>query len=78
MNDANRKDSYQNILRVTRPVKLLEFLYESFPDRSRKSIKSLLEHKQIMIKEQIVTRFDYQLEPGMDVIVLKKKASQNY
>jgi len=56
---------------------LLEFLYESFPDRSRKSIKSLLEQKQIMIRNQIVTRFDYPLAPGMDVIILKKKPSQN-
>jgi 23S rRNA pseudouridine1911/1915/1917 synthase len=77
MSETNKKDSYQTTLRVTRPVKLLEFLYESFSDRSRKSVKSLLEQKQIMIKKQIVTRFDYQLESGMDVIVLKKKASQN-
>jgi len=72
-----KKDSYQSILRVAREALLLEFLYESFPDRSRKSIKSLLEQKQIMIRNQIVTRFDYPLAPGMDVIILKKKPSQN-
>ncbi|TRZ78321.1 MAG: RluA family pseudouridine synthase [Deltaproteobacteria bacterium] len=77
MSVKNKKDSCQAILRVTRPVKLLEFLYESFSDRSRKSVKSLLEQNQIMIRNQIVTRFDYRLESGMDVIVLKKKASQN-
>jgi 23S rRNA pseudouridine1911/1915/1917 synthase len=71
-----KKDSYQSILRATREAKLLEFLYESFPDRSRKSIKSLLEQKRIMIRNQIVTRFDYPLAPGMDVIILKKKPSQ--
>jgi len=72
-----KKDSYQSILRAAREALLLEFLYESFPDRSRKSIKSLLEQKQIMIRNQIVTRFDYPLAPGMDVIILKKKPSQN-
>jgi 23S rRNA pseudouridine1911/1915/1917 synthase len=72
-----KKDSYQTILRVAREALLLEFLYESFPDRSRKSIKSLLEQKQIMIRNQIVTRFDYPLAPGMDVIILKKKPTQN-
>lgn len=71
-----KKDSYQSILRVAREGKLLEFLYESFPDRSRKSIKSLLEQKQIMIQNQIVTRFDYPLAPGMEVIILKKKPAQ--
>jgi 23S rRNA pseudouridine1911/1915/1917 synthase len=72
-----KKDSYQSILRAMREALLLEFLYESFPDRSRKSIKSLLEQKQIMILNQIVTRFDYPLAPGMDVIILKKKPSPN-
>lgn len=72
-----KKDSYKSILHPERAAKLLEFLYESFPDRSRKSIKSLLEQKQIMIRNQIVTRFDYPLAPGMDVIILKKKAAPN-
>ena len=72
-----KKASYQSILSASRESKLLEFLYESFPDRSRKSIKSLLEQKQIIILNQIVTRFDYPLEPGMDVIILKKKSSPN-
>jgi 23S rRNA pseudouridine1911/1915/1917 synthase len=74
---CNKEDMPQNILRVSRPVRLLEFLCESFPDRSRKSIKALVELKQIMIRDQFVTWFNYQLEPGMDVIVLKKKTSQN-
>ncbi len=73
----NKKDLPQNVLRVTRPCKLLEFLCESFPERSRKSVKALIELKQIMIREQFVTWFNYQLEPGMDVIVLKKNTSQN-
>jgi 23S rRNA pseudouridine1911/1915/1917 synthase len=73
----NKKGSYQSILHAKHPAKLLEFLFESFPDRSRKSIKSLLEQNQIMILNRIVTRFDYQLAPGTDVIVLKKKPSPN-
>jgi 23S rRNA pseudouridine1911/1915/1917 synthase len=74
MSDIN---SYQSKLRVAREAKLLEFLYESFPDRSRKSIKSLLEQRRIMIRDQIITRFDYPLAPGMDIIILKKKSSPN-
>jgi 23S rRNA pseudouridine1911/1915/1917 synthase len=76
MNETHKKDSYQTILHVTRPGKLLEFLYESFSNRSRKSVKSLLEQKQIMIGNQIATQFNDQLEPGMDVIVLKNKTAQ--
>jgi len=73
----NKKDLPQNVLRVSRPCRLLEFLCESFPDRSRKSIKALIELKQIMIRDQFITGFNYQLAPGMDVIVLKKKTSQS-
>jgi 23S rRNA pseudouridine1911/1915/1917 synthase len=77
MNEIKNRGSYQNVLRVAREAKLLDFLCESFPERSRKSIKSLLEQKQIMILNQIVTRFDYPLSPGTDVIILKKKLSPN-
>jgi 23S rRNA pseudouridine1911/1915/1917 synthase len=70
-------DTRQNILRVARPVRLLEFLYESLPEHSRKSVKSLLAQNRIMIENTIVSQFDYQLEPGMDVIVLKKNKVQN-
>jgi len=73
----NKKDLPQNVLRVSRPCKLLEFLCASFPERSRKSVKALIELKQIMIRDQFITWFNYQLEPGMDVIVLKKNTSQN-
>ena len=74
MSAVIKKDSYEMILRVTRPAGLLEFLFESFPERSRKSVKTLLEQKQIMIIDQIVTKFDYPLKPEMDVIILRKKA----
>ncbi len=77
MNAVSKKDSYQTTLRVTRQAKLLEYLWASFPERSRKSVKSLLEQKQIMIADRIVTKFDYPLEPGMEVFVLKKKATQD-
>ena len=64
------------ILHTTHPGRLVDILYESFPYRSRKSVKSLVERKQIMIGNQIVTRFDYPIESGMDIIVLKKRAPQ--
>ncbi len=77
MNAGSKKDSYQITLCVTRQAKLLEYLYASFPERSRKAVKSLLEQKQIMIANRIVTSFDYPLVPGMEVFVLKKKAVQD-
>ena len=77
MSETDKKDSCKSLLRVAHPAKLLVFLTESFPDRSRKSVKSLLEQKQIMIGNRVVTQFDYPLEPGMDVMVLKKKATRN-
>lgn len=77
MSEIKKKDASGDVLHVIRPVKLLEFLTERFSDRSKKSVKSLLEQKQIMIGNQIVTRFDHPLEPGMDVIVLQKKAPRD-
>jgi 23S rRNA pseudouridine1911/1915/1917 synthase len=77
MSDTHHQESCQTVLRATRPVKLLEFLCESFPDQSKKAVKSLLGQKRIMIGKQIVSRFDYPLEPGRDVLVLKKGESQN-
>ncbi|MFO7570826.1 MAG: RluA family pseudouridine synthase [Smithellaceae bacterium] len=74
MNKINQ-DDYQTLLHVARPSRLLDFLCESFPERSRKSIKSLLECNQIMVESQIITWFNHPLLPGMDVIVLKKKAA---
>ena len=78
MSETDKKDSCKSLLRVAHPAKLLVFLTESFPDRSRKSVKSLLEQKQIMIGNRVVTQFDYPLEPGMDVMVLKKKSDSQY
>ncbi|MCG6538356.1 MAG: hypothetical protein L7F78_27485 [Syntrophales bacterium LBB04] len=77
MSEMKQKSSYQNILSVKREALLLEFLYESFPDRSRKSVKALLEQKQVMISNQVVTRFDYPLTQGMNIIILKKKPASN-
>lgn len=68
------KDSIQTILKVTHTGKLLDFLYASFPDRSRNSVKSMLEQNQIMIRNKVVTKFNYHLEPGIEVTVLKKSA----
>jgi 23S rRNA pseudouridine1911/1915/1917 synthase len=74
---SEMNDKSQSKLHITRPAKLLEFLYESFPEQSRKSVKALLEQRRIMICNQIVTRFDYPLAPGIDIIILKKKSSPN-
>jgi 23S rRNA pseudouridine1911/1915/1917 synthase len=74
MTILTKTDSYQAILRVARHALLLEYLYSAFPEQSRKSVKALLGQKRIMIANRIVTRFDYPLEPGMNVIILKKAA----
>lgn len=74
INKKINKESAQTILTVTRDAKLLEFLYETFSDRSRKSVKSLLEQNQIMINDKIITQFDYPLSEGSEVVVLKKSA----
>jgi len=70
----NKKSSLQ-VLQVKRSSALLEFLYESFPDQSRKSVKSILENKRVSIGNKTITQFDYQLEPGMEIIIGKKNVA---
>jgi len=77
MNETIKNDSIQTVLHVTRPAKLLEFLYEALSGQSRKSVKSLLEQKRIMIENTIISKFDYPLEAGMDLFILKKNIARS-
>lgn len=72
------KDSiknYQSVLHVAGGTGLLEFLYVQLHGQSRNSVKSLLEQHRIMTGGRVVTKFDYHLNPGDDVIILKKSAA---
>jgi len=56
-------------LTVKEPAILIDFLINSLKDQSRTTVKSLLSHQQIIIKNKVVRQFDYQLNAGDEVSI---------
>jgi len=54
---------------VVEKIPLMKFLLAQMPDKSRNTIKSLLAHRQISVNNQVISKFDYPLEPGQQVKV---------
>ena len=48
---------------------LLNFLFESMPQRKRTTVKELLKHNQVKAGSLVTTQFDYPLAPGTEVQV---------
>jgi 23S rRNA pseudouridine1911/1915/1917 synthase len=65
----NKKKRRDTILVVKEQNTLLEFLIESLKDQSRTTVKSLLSHNQITIKNRVIKQFDHQLQTGDEVCV---------
>ena len=53
---------------------LMEFLLTSLPGKNRNNIKTLLNHRQILVNGQVVGFYNHQLQPGDTVQILKYKA----
>lgn len=54
---------------VTEPVKLMEHLMKSMPDRKRTGIKQMLAHNQVAVNDRPQRQFDLELKPGDTVKV---------
>lgn len=54
---------------------LLEYLYKNL-DMSKKKIKSYLTHKSIYVNNNLVTKYNYNLEKGMTIIIDTSKSSR--
>jgi 23S rRNA pseudouridine1911/1915/1917 synthase len=54
-------------LKVNECAGLMQFLMAQMPHKSRTNIKSLLRNKQVVVDGQVVSQFDYQLQPGQSV-----------
>lgn len=64
------------LLSVRETTTLLPFLLESFPDRSRTSVKEMLSKGMIRIGGECVTAFDHPLKKGDKVEILPKGISK--
>ncbi len=62
-------------LKVENATTLMPFLLNKLPGKSRDNIKSLLRNRQIKIADRIVSQFNYVLQPGQIVTVLKHRQS---
>ncbi|HCF69996.1 MAG TPA: RNA pseudouridine synthase, partial [Syntrophomonas sp.] len=53
-------------LPVIEAGELMKFLLEKLPALTRNNIKSLLAHRQVMVDEQVVTRYNHPLQKGQE------------
>jgi len=58
---------------VKRNCELLEFLFETFKDQSRNSVKSLLGSHRVTVDGAPVTQFNFKLVPG-DIVIITREA----
>jgi 23S rRNA pseudouridine1911/1915/1917 synthase len=66
----------QTVFKVALPTDLITFLTGSMPDKSRKSILTLLTHKQVSVDHKITTQYNHPLNAGQQVIINWNKALQ--
>lgn len=69
---AHRLPLRPDVLRdfpVDAPSGLLDFLLSALSDRKRTAVKELLKYGHIMVNGEVITQFDYPLEPGMTVTI---------
>lgn len=49
--------------------RLLDFMFESMPDRKRTTVKDYLKHRQVMVNGQVSTQFDTIVKAGDEVAI---------
>lgn len=75
-NYHNQQDAYTHY-KVGKPAQLLEWLLENVKE-SKSKIKATLKGRGIKVDNKVVTRFDYELRPGMKVSVSKTKRNDTF
>jgi len=65
------KNKNDTILMVDSDTTLMPFLIDKLKDKSRDNIKSLLRNKQIWIRGQAISQFNYKLTSGENVTIRK-------
>lgn len=71
----NRKESKTIQYEVKEPIELLPFLLQVMSNRSRNSVKSILARGQVTIDDHIETKYNYKLQKGQTVTILRNKAA---
>ncbi|GAB6008881.1 pseudouridine synthase [Bacteroidia bacterium] len=71
MRNSSKRDTVLQEIKADKPIQLLDFLVEKQVRKSRNAIKSLLAHKQIKVNGKLITPFDFELNKGDRVVVMK-------
>jgi len=58
---------------VHKKIQLLDFLFETFPNQSRNSVKSLLSSHRVTVDGAPITQFNFELVPG-DIVIISKES----
>lgn len=66
----------QTSLRVNASTDLISFLSASLSDRKRKTILSLLKHRQVSVDRTVVTQYNHPLKPGQQITINWSKVVQ--
>ncbi len=74
------KNNTQNLnmeeYKVEKTIELLPFLLETFSNRSRNAVKSILTRGQVYVNNEEITQHNYILQPGYTVSIQKNKAAK--
>lgn len=57
--------------KVNKQIGLLDFLFETFKDQSRTSVKQMLSNRRVSVDGAPITQFDFKLFPGDTVLISK-------
>ena len=66
-----QRQAVQKSLEVKTAMPLLEFLFMNVKDLSRSKIKSFLSKKMFAVNGKRISQYDYQLQPGMRIEMLR-------
>ncbi|GGE44924.1 pseudouridine synthase [Pullulanibacillus camelliae] len=69
VNFKSKRSKENTVFEVTEAEELLPFLLQSFNNRSRNSVKSLLTRGQVYVNERAQTQHNYGLKPGDKVMI---------
>lgn len=64
------------IYKVEESSELMAWLQQTFPQKNRKAIKSLLSHRQVMVNNRVVTQFNHPLKSGQEIAINFGKVQQ--
>lgn len=74
--NPNRTQAKTRQYTVKEPMELLLFLLKSLSNQGRNSVKSLLARGQVLVDDQVVTAYNFPLQPGQTVSIRKDRVSE--